>query len=339
MSELPVAAHMKVKLVSESTFTVKEHGVHTAFLQTKKLLEEQGVEVIVNSFGKTDITHVHTVGPYSLTHLIRDEKTVISAHIVPDSFVGSLILSEYWLPASASYLKYVYNRADLVLAVAPKVKEELEKIGVTSQIEVFPNPIDLNNFKKNPEVKKKIRERHNFSEKDFIVIGVGQVQSRKGVGGFIDMAKKLPHIKFVWLGGKPFGKLTKVDKDLQEKINNPIQNVLFLGTRKVEEMPDYYNMADVFLLPSFQENAPMAILEAGASSLPLVLRDLEEYKLLYKEGYLAEKEDFAGQIERLKEDKEFREKYSQEALKLAMKFSTKILGPKLIKFYEGVIKK
>lgn len=330
---------MKVKLVSESTFTVKEHGVHTAFLQTKKLLEEQGVEVVVNSFGKADITHVHTVGPYSLTHLIRDEKTVISAHIVPDSFVGSLVFSEYWLTASASYLKFVYNKADLVLAVAPKVKEELEKIGVTSKIEVFPNPIDLSKFKNNLDAKKKIREKHNFGTNDFIVVGVGQVQSRKGVGDFIDAAKKLPRVKFVWLGGKPFGKLTKVDKDLQEKINNPLQNILFLGTRRVEEMPDYYNMADVFFLPSFQENAPMSIIEAGASSLPLVLRDIEQYKLLYKDGYLAEKEDFAGLIERLKDDKDFREKYSQEALKLATKFSTRALGPKLIKYYEGVINK
>ncbi len=328
---------MKVKLVSESTFTVKEHGVHTAFLQFKKMLEEQGVDVTVNSFGKADITHVHTVGPYSLTHLIRDEKTVISAHVVPDSFVGSLVFSEYWLGASASYLKYVYNKADLVLAVAPKVKEELEKIGVKTKIEVFPNPIDLAGFKKNEGAKKKVREKHNFGVRDFIVIGVGQVQSRKGVGDFIETAKKLPNVKFVWLGGKPFGKLTKVDDDLQEKIKNPLQNVLFLGTRKVEEMTDYYNLADVFFSPSYQENAPMSILEAGATSLPLVLRDIEQYKLLYKDGYLAGKEDFAEIIGRLKEDQEFREKYSKEGLKLASRFSTKKLGTKLIKFYEGVI--
>ena len=330
---------MKVKLVSESTFTVKEHGVHTAFLQTKKMLEEQGVEVVVNTFGKSDITHVHTVGPYALTHLVRDEKTVVSAHVVPDSFVGSLVFSEYWLSASANYLRYFYNKADLVLAVAPKVKGELEKIGVKSKIEVFPNPIDLSNFKKDPEAKKRIREKHNFSAKDFIVIGVGQIQSRKGVGDFIDTAKKLPNVKFVWIGGKPFGKLTKVDEGLQEKINNPIQNVLFLGTRKVEEMPDYYNLADVFFMPSYQENAPMAIIEAGASSLPLVFRDLEEYRLLYKSGYLVGngKDGYAEIISRLMEEKDFREEYSQESLKLASKFSTRALGPKLIKFYEGVI--
>lgn len=329
---------MKVKLVSESTFTVKEHGVHTAFLQTKKMLEKQGVEVTVNSFGKADVTHVHTIGPYSLIHLIRDEKTIISAHVVPDSFVGSLVFSEYWLWASAGYLKYIYNKADLVLAVAPKVKEELEKIGVKSKIKIFSNPIDLSVFKKDENLRKKVRRKHNFGMADFIVMGVGQVQDRKGVGDFIDTAIKLPKVKFVWLGGKPFGKLTKVDGKLQQKIKKPPQNVIFLGSRSVEEMPGYYNIADVFFLPSYQENAPMSVIEAGATSLPLVLRDLDQYKLLYGDGYLPGNANFADIIQKLKVDTDYREKYSAEALKLASRFSTKILGPKLIKLYKETMK-
>ena len=126
---------MKVNLVSESTFTTKEHGVHSAFLQTKRMLEEQGLDVLVNSFGKADITHIHTVGPYSLTHLLKNKKVVVSAHVIPNSFIGSLIFANYWLPAAKVYLKFFYNKADLVLAVAPKVKGELLELGVKTKIE------------------------------------------------------------------------------------------------------------------------------------------------------------------------------------------------------------
>lgn len=325
---------MKVKLISESVFTVKEHGVHTAFLSTKRMLEEQGVEVTVNSFEPADITHVHTVGPYSLTHLMRDEKTVVSAHVIPDSFKGSLILNKYWGAGAESYLRFFYNKADVVLAVAPKVKDELQSIGVKSRIEVFPNPIDTSLFKKDEKLKKEIRKKHNFLPGDFIVLGVGQLQTRKGVEDFIETAKKLPKIKFVWIGGKPFGKLTKVDKDLEKKLKSPLQNVLFLGTRSVEQMPEYYNLADVFFLPSHQENAPMAVLEAAATSLPLVLRDLPEYRLLYREGYLtSEKNEFADIIGKLNSDSDLREKYSGEALDLAKRFSFETLGPRLLKIY------
>jgi 1,2-diacylglycerol-3-alpha-glucose alpha-1,2-galactosyltransferase len=329
---------MKVKLVSESTFTVKEHGVHTAFLQTKKMLEAQGVEVVVNSFEKADITHAHTIGPYSLTHMIRDKKKVASAHVIPESFEGSLILTDYWLSAGKTYLRYFYDKADLVLAVAPKVKESLEKLGVNTKVEVFPNPIDVKNFKKNEDIRKKIREKHNFLQKDFIVLSVGQVQSRKGVLDFMEAAKKLPKIKFVWVGGKPFGKLTKTDKELETKLKSPLQNVLFVGSIKVKEMPEYYNLADIFFMHSYQENAPMAILEAGATSLPLVLRNLPEYKMLYKEGYLSlEEDDFVNIISKLKENDGYRGKFSQSALGLAKRFSFEVLGPKLVKFYIEVI--
>ena len=327
---------MKVKLISESAFTIKEHGVHTAFLQIKKLLEDQGVEVIVNSFDRADITHIHTIGPYSLAQLLKNEKTVVSAHVIPESFQDSLVLANYWKGGAESYLRYFYNKADMVLAVAPKVKDVLKKLRVESKIEVFPNPIDITSFKRDEKAREKIRDKHNFNQKDFIVISVGQIQTRKGVLDFLQTARRLPRIKFVWIGGKPFGKLTKIDKELEEKLKIPLQNALFLGSRAVEEMPNYYNMADVFFMPSYQENAPMAILEAGATSLPLVLRDLEEYKMLYGEGYLS-REGFTDIISKLKDDISFREKYSNEAHELAEKFSFKFLGPKLLNIYKKVI--
>lgn len=327
---------MKVKLISESVFTVKEHGVHTAFLATKKLLESQGVEVIVNSFDKADITHIHTIGPYSLAQLLKDENTVVSAHVIPESFQDSLVLANYWKGGAESYLRYFYNKADMVLAVAPKVKDVLKKLRIKSKIEVFPNPIDLNSFKRDEKAREEIRAKHNFNQKDFIVISAGQIQTRKGVLDFLETAKSLPNIKFVWVGGKPFGKLTKIDKELEEKLRIPLQNALFLGSRPVEEMPNYFNMADVFFMPSYQENAPMAILEAGATSLPLVFRDLEEYKMLYGDGYLTG-ENFTQIISKLKVDTNLREKYSEEAHDLAKKFSFEILGPKLINYYNKVI--
>ena len=42
-------------------------------------------------------------------------------------------------------------------------------------------------------------------------------------------------------------------------------------------MIDYYNMADVFLLPSYEELFPMSVLEAFATGTPVMVRDLELY--------------------------------------------------------------
>ena len=54
---------IKVTMVSESEFTVQGHGVHTAYVElTNALKKRADVEVVVNQFGESDITHIHTVG-------------------------------------------------------------------------------------------------------------------------------------------------------------------------------------------------------------------------------------------------------------------------------------
>ena len=329
---------MIVNMISESEYFPKGHGVHTAFLNMMEMLKEKKVQVLVNSRQKADITHVHTVGPFAWYKLISSKNTVVSAHVITGSFEGSLVLTSYWLGAAKQYLRFFYNKADLVLAVAPKVKEELLKMGVTSPIEVFPNPVDLKTFKKDEVARKAVRERYGFREEDFVVLDVGQVQTRKGVSDFLLVAEKLPEIKFVWIGGKPFGKLTKTEKELEEKIASPPKNVLFAGQHKVEEMPHLYNLADCFFFPSYQENAPMAVIEAAATCLPLVLRNLPEYKLLYKSGYLtSEREDFTGIISNLKKDKGLRKKASEDAEILSRKYSFDTQANNLIQLYKKVI--
>lgn len=54
----------------------------------------------------------------------------------------------------------------------------------------------------------------------------------------------------------------------------------------LSEMPMMYAAADLFLFPSYQENCPLAPLEAAAAGLPVVFRDIAEYDSLFKGTYL-----------------------------------------------------
>lgn len=82
---------MKINLISESEFTVQGHGVHTAFIEMYNGLKSAGFEVEKNGKIPADIVHIHTIGPYSLAKLLfASGKKIVSAHVVPESFVGSL---------------------------------------------------------------------------------------------------------------------------------------------------------------------------------------------------------------------------------------------------------
>lgn len=146
--------------------------------------------------------------------------------------------------------------------------------------------------------------KYNIPLDAFVVIGCGQVQTRKGVKDFIETAKMLPDIRFVWAGGFSFGAMTEGYDELKEIMEHPPANVTFTGIVDRKDMVHIYNMSDVLFMPSYAELFPMTILEAVNLSKPLVLRNLDLYENILFEDYLKgeNNEDFARLIHSLQTD-------------------------------------
>jgi len=334
---------IKVNIVSEAqAWKVEGQGVYTATLVLMEALKKRNdVEVYLNGNGIYDIAHLHTPGPYAVSKgLLTGKRLVISAHVVPESVLGSLVLANVWLPFFTLYLKNYYNLADMVIAVAPRVKRDLEEIGVKAPIVFVPNPVNLERFYPDLKLREEGRRRLGINNDDFVAICSGQLQPRKGVDTFIEVAKSLPYIKFVWVGGQPFSVLTAGYIEMNEKIKNAPSNVIFTGLVSYEDMPLYLNSADIFFFPSFQENFPMSVLEAASCGLPLLLRDNVEYKEPYKDWYIPAKNDaeFRNYIIKLFEDKSFREEYKKKALMLAHEYSAENVAQMMMDVYREVLK-
>ena len=103
---------------------------------------------------------------------------------------------------------------------------------------------------------------------------------------FIEVAKSLPHIQFIWAGGFSFGAITDGYKELKKIFENPPKNVKFLGIISRDEMNDIYNVCDLMFLPSYNELFPMSILESMALKIPVLLRDLDIYHNILFDYYL-----------------------------------------------------
>lgn len=154
-----------------------------------------------------------------------------------------------------------------------------------------------------------------IKDNEQVVIGVGQIQQRKGIEDFIDIAAMFPEIKFVWAGGRPWGMFTEGIARINKKIKNAGDNLIFTGLLDISDMPVIYAAADIFLFPSYQENCPLAPLEAAAAGLPVIFRDLAEYQSLYAVPYLkaSDNEGFAKIIYSLLTDGQ----YQQDALTIS----------------------
>ncbi|MDD3392836.1 MAG: glycosyltransferase family 4 protein, partial [Bacilli bacterium] len=263
---------------------VAGQGVGSAYLEQVNLIKETSsdlFDVKVNSLKEADIIHCHTVEPQNLIRMKANKGVNVAyVHFLPDTLDGSIKLPKMAFGVFKNYIVRFYNAADYLVVVNPIFTKDLIKNGIAKEkIKYIPNYVSKETFyKKSLDEIATIREKFGYSKDDFIVLGVGQVQTRKGVMDFIEVAKKMPEVKFVWCGGFSFGVISDGYEELKKVYENPPDNVKFLGIVPRKEMNDMFNMADLLFMPSFNELFPMAILEAVNTEKPLLLRDLELYE-------------------------------------------------------------
>lgn len=328
-------------MISESEFTVQGHGVHTAYKELSAALRlRDDVDLVINSNQLTDIVHIQTVGLYAVKKLWRrSSKKVVSAHLVPDSFIGSIAGAKYWRPLGRWWLKSIYKKADLVLACSGMVKDELEKDMKLTNVGLLYNTIDMSNYQVSSEEKMAARERLGLSKDDFVVIGNGQIQPRKRLDTFLAIAKAMPDVKFFWVGGTPFKQLGADYHGMQKLVNNLPKNVTATGLLALEDVKQYYAVADVFVLPAEQENHPMSVLEAAGANLPIVLRDIPQYNDTFRgDAVMATADDeFIGAVRRLREDQKYYEEAQKGSSEIAKRFDSRSGAERAVAFYRSLL--
>ena len=331
---------LKVNVISESAFTVQGHGVHTAYTETLEMLGRYTTcDVRPNTNRPADIIHLHTVGPYAAYKLLfgRGAK-VVSAHVTPDSFVGSLVGAKMWYRLAKAYLCWFYNRAQAVLAVSGEVEQELKVMGVTKPVYLVPNTINTQHFRNDSARKAAARAALGIAADQFVVLGNGQVQPRKRLDCFVAAAKALPEITFVWVGGMPFKKLAAQSAEMHELMDHPPANVTFTGTIPREAVVDYFVAADLFFLPSNQETFGIVIVEAAAAGLPVLLRDLAQYRETFGDGYeRGNDSDFTDIVEKFSTDAAYHRKWQQASRAIAERYDAKAGAAQLLQVYLAVV--
>lgn len=81
-----------------------------------------------------------------------------------------------------------------------------------------------------------------------------------------------------------------VTQNLKKIVDNPPANLRFPGIVDRDRLVDYYNLSDVFLLPSYNELFPMSILESFSTGTPVMVRDLDLYPAIIEGKYIGAKD-------------------------------------------------
>lgn len=310
--------------------SVKGQGVGSAYKELVNLLRTHLVEefyVTNNKYGASDLTHYHTINPTYFVNSFSSARgrKIGYVHFLPETLEGSVKLPSYAKKIFYNYVIDFYKRMDQIVVVNPIFIRKLVKYGIKQEnVKYIPNFVSKKEFyPERQEKKNAFRHQLNIPLDKFVVFGDGQVQARKGVDDFAKMAQANPDMQFIWAGGFSFGKITDGYDHFKELVANPPQNLTFTGIIDRQKLVDYLNIADLFVLPSFDELFPMSVLEAFSCGTPVLLRDLELYEAIIS-GYYLKGKDFAemnAQLRQVASDQALLHQYSNLSNLASEKYS------------------
>lgn len=319
-------------------------GVASATKEQIKLLKEstQDVfEITENKREDGDINHFHQIDPMLYLRIKNSNAiSVMHVHFLPETLQGSIKVPKPIMELFKLYFLDYYKSADYLVVVNPIFIEPLTSFGITAdRIKYIPNYVSKDDFyKQDDETILATKQKYNIDPNKFVVLGVGQVQTRKGVLDFIEVANQCPELQFVWAGGFSFGAITDGYKELKEVVENPPSNVIFTDIIPRDQMNSIFNIANCLFMPSYNELFPMAILEACNVHIPMLLRDLDLYHDILFDKYVVgnSNEEFIGQLKELSKREELFNTASNYSKELSEYYSKENVSSQWVEFYQSI---
>ena len=168
--------------------------------------------------------------------------------------------------------KTVLRKSNHIIVLSEYTRKKLvNAYGLPPEkIHVIPAGVDLNRFIPHDD-KQSLRNRLGIPNGHFTLLTVRNLEPRMGLENLILAFKKIQEAKkhvFLVVGGE--GPLSQDLKSLARETGVE-DSVKFVGYIPEEELPYYYQMADLFILPTKElEGFGLVTVEALASGLPVL---------------------------------------------------------------------
>ncbi len=286
-----------------------------------------------------DLMHVHYAIPHaSAAHMAKE---ILQQQGITMPVVTTLHGTDITLVGKdASYepvVTFSINQSDGITAVSEDLRTETFKyFNITKEIEVIPNFIDLEKFKKQ---KKDHFKKAICPGGEMLVVHISNFRKVKRVQDvvkiFSNIRKEIP-AKLLMIGDGPERNNTEA---LCRELNT-CDDIRFLG--KLEAVEEVLSVADLFLMPSEKESFGLAALEAMACEVPVVSTNVggvPELNLQGITGFLSP----VGDVEDMSRkslfilDKNNLPTFKANALKRAQEFDIKKILPLYEAYYKKVI--
>lgn len=181
-------------------------------------------------------------------------------------------------PAKFRFMRFVYRRADQIIANSDFTKRELGRIGIDeSKVAEISPGVDLDRFKPGLGCED-LKQSIGLAEDEKLILSVGRLTRRKGFDYLVSSLPKLSAAGILArLAIVGVGEDRQYLTELATKLHVG-ERVHLLGHVAPEDLPRWYNAADVFAMPNREINGDtegfgMVFLEAAACGKPAIAGD------------------------------------------------------------------
>ena len=301
-----------------------------------------------------DVIHTHTeFGIGTFARVIGkqlDIPVVHTYHTMYEDYVHYITKGYFDGPSKkiVEYLtKFYCDKTIEELIVPTKKTYDLfkEKYKYDRNVHIIPTGIEIDRFYKEKinlsDLNSKRREL-GLDKNDIAILYVGRVASEKSIDFLINNHKELLKVnkkcKLIIVGDGP---------DLEDYIklakkNKIEKSVIFTGKVPWEDVPLYYNMADIFVTASHTETQGLTVVEAMAASTPVVALNDESFKNTVIDGltgYLFKnKKEYISKMSELIKDKQKRINMGSQGRINSETYSSKYFAERVLHVYKLALK-
>ena len=291
------------------------HTVHVC-LRKKGWLYDRLIEHQINVFivpmdGYVNVIWLRVLGQFIQQNSIN----VLHCHEFTMIFYGSLLAKKKRLSVIATFhgvkfyadrwyrrlmVRLASKRSTFVAVSRDTGRVLCERVGVKAdRVVLIENAIDLQKYG-GKSSKNQLKAEFGLNEKTKIVGAIGSLYDVKGHIFLVRAAKlvleKYPQVLFV-IAGRGY---------LQEALTSEIESLEIADQFKLlgfcENIPEVLADLDIFAMPSISEGLPLTLLEAMASSLPVVVTKVGGMPEVIKDrlnGFIVDPKDEDGLAEKI----------------------------------------
>jgi phosphatidylinositol alpha-1,6-mannosyltransferase len=239
-------------------------------------------------------------------------------------------------PVLKPVLRRVWRKAEAVIAISEDNRRLAQAFMPEIDIDVINNGVDTRTFMPG--------ERHAPAS-DVHIVCVGRLIDRKGQHHLLHAADTLRR-----RGGTRFRISIVGTGDAEQSLKEQCRAlgldhvVTFAGVVDRQDMPRIYHEADIFVLPSHNEGMSIALLEAMASGLPVVVTQTGGSDELVRDGVnglvvqWADRTGLAEALHRLVTDDGMRCRMGTAGVSRARDFSWKTITGEYLRLFERVLR-